>query len=722
MSGQLVKEAAESKASENMELAAGLASMEQELVESSRSSLANSPEERDKVPHHEEEQLRHSTSRSSRKKGEAAGATDAAESESAAAMKSMESSELRARNLSMETEVDRGGQADGQFSMSRSTRLQHLLDQVSQELEFKENGVADAFEEDPEVQKRKVKQLEAVILSSRESHARLANELSELRVKMLVVEQGDQAANRIKNSGSGRDASFQKAGGRQGGYRVPGEQLTRIVEEVEGSGKEGEESDTEVQAKLKELTLELEQANKAKARLEADLANKAETESKVKQLQELLQQTRERDREHSEQLARLQESAEVRHSINEEMKAQHDAQEEHGQERAQAQEDEQQKIDVDILKQELFSANEAKRIASNRLEDMRQEMEATKRRCEQSTMELLAMRQNQQSMAESGVTSAKFEEMKETMRSAIEERNVLKHTLEWKEVQWQSSMEHLELENAELKRNKAGEIAKIKKEMDKTVQDLKRKLQAAEQEKEELMRRAPVSAPGQPPSSASGMAGLLAALKCPSRLTDAAGGGNAGVGQNSPTEAVHCRHVGWQLMTILPTSVALLCDVPGLKVLDFSEGARATWGDNMSGTLVVSLLASPTSAAWLRRAIVTHQNLVSLEGSPGEVPGFAVHALGQLEFRDSGGRHFESSVTVAHMPTEPRLGKAATVVVVVEPPARKQHVPERGQGGRRAGSMHGARAGSAVMSIANSAVSDDVQPSDSASNIAARYM
>jgi len=142
----------------------------------------------------------------------------------------------------------------------------------------------------------------------------------------------------------------------------------------------------------------------------------------------------------------------------------------------------------------------------------------------------------------------------------------------------------------------------------------------------------------------------------------------------------------------------------------------------VAGTLVVALLASPTSAAWLRRAIVTHQNLASLEGSPGEVPGFAVHALGQLEFRESSGRPFEASVTVAHLPAEPRLGKAATVAVVVEPLLRKGR-PERGDGGRRGqGSSHGVRAGSAVMSQAASAVSDDVLPSDSASNIAARYM
>jgi len=467
--------------------------------------------------------------------------------------------------------------------------------------------------------------------------------------------------------------------------------LAQAADAIIGGGRGGEGSDKEFLSTIKQLKDQLAQSRVENSELKEDFAGReAELESKVQRLTESLKSAKEAPT-----------------SVKLDVEASQEAQPA-GQPNA----------ELDALKHELFLAVEAKRIASNRLEDMRQELEATQRRCDQTTAELKLLRTKYDSMEGqlskgSGAAEAEVKDLKGKLRQAEEERNVLQHTLEWKEVQWQSKMEHLEFEHAELKRRQEAEVANLKKQLDDTVADYKRKLEDAEREKAVLACSAN-SGGGQ----AAGGGGLLAFLRCPSRAEAASP--STTTGSNDP---MHCREVGWRLLKLVPTGMALLCEVPGLRVLDVTEQAKVTWGEGLAGSLVVSLLASPTSAAWLRRAIVTHQNLASLEGSPGDVPGFAVHQLGRLEFRDGGGQTFDSSVTVVHLPSEPKLGKAPTVVVIMEP-ALAPKPTRRAGGSRRSAIGGGTRAGSAVMSAVGGAsvVSDDVLPSDSASNIAARYM
>jgi len=624
-------------------------------------------------------------------------------------------------------------------------------------------------------------------MSSREKQSRLTDELSELRLQMLGMEHGHEARvddmqrqlweaqqqllhENLRSPGQGGAAGGGgKPSGRRGaGMRKmstwnSGSKLTSIEEEdkvsVDGSaaasgalsgvdsseignlhdfdgegveeeggsssrggrggggggGSSGDEApppakndkstanEEEYVATIEELKAQLAQARLEKSELQEDLAGReAELESKVQRLTEMLRVSRDT----------VAKTAEEKESAASKPEPEPEAV---SKEVAEVPKD---NTDVEALKHELFLAVEAKRIASNRLEDMRQELEATQRRCEQTASELRLLRQKTESMEGqlNNRDSSEIKELTSRVQNAEEQRNVLQHTLEWKEVQWKSKMEHLELEHAELKRRQEGEVAKLKKQLDDTISDFKRKLDAAEQEKAALARSGGLGS-GASGSVAAG--GLLALLRCPTRLADSGGTSYS----SGATDAAHCREVGWRLLGLVQGAMALLCEVPGLKVLDVTEGAKTTWGEGLAGSLVVSLLASPTSAAWLRRAIVTHQNLASLEGSPGEVPGFAVHTLGQLEFRDGGGRPFESAVSVAHLPVEPKLGKAATVVVVMEPLAKAE--PARKPGGSRRSALGGGtRAGSAVLSVAGGAsvVSDDVLPSDSASNIAARYM
>lgn len=696
--------------------------------------------------------------------------------------------------------------------LTETSRLQGLLDAANRELLIR--GQEDTHAVNSlkvgDSQKSRLKQLEAVIASSRESHTQLTSELSELRLQMLGMERGheakvddmqrmlNEASKRLQQGGTAAQprpmgslsgvAEGMRAGapGRRGNGVLPrkltratGAKLTCIDEEddnasIDGSiaasgnvsstggievgdlkdfdGEGGDAEDGSPLARISEkqnqenldliqhLTKQLTQARAEKAELREDLAgSEAELANKVQRLTELLRVSREGNQSAQQEMATLKESMagddatrsaqlDTLRSLLMASETESESKDALYQELVEqvAGKEAQQLLDAEAIKQELFRALEARRIASNRLEDMRLELEATQRRCEQSTAELRQIRDQQShgSIGDStGVSSAELEELRERLRNTVEERNVLAHTLEWKEVQWKSKIEHMELEHAELKRRQDQEVAALKKKLDDTVVDFKRKLDAAEQEKAHLAQSMQAAAAAAPQPAAPGPVNWLALLRCPSRQApEGSHGSGYPTFQGSPMDPAHCREVGWQLLTMVPTVIALLCDVPGLKVLGVSDGAKATWGEALVNSLVVSLLASPTSAAWLRRAIVTHQNLAALEGSPGEVPGFAVHALGQLEFRDASGRPFESSVTVAHLPAEPKLGKAPTVVVVVEPlnKGKKPHHGGDGQS-RRAGSAFGTRS-AAGHSTAMSVVSDDVLPSDSASNIAARYM
>mmetsp|Transcript_14090 Transcript_14090/g.30591 ORF Transcript_14090/g.30591 Transcript_14090/m.30591 type:complete len:819 (-) Transcript_14090:50-2506(-) len=625
--------------------------------------------------------------------------------------------------------------------------------------------------------RRHMLNLEAMALSSREKQIRLTSELSEMRLQMLNMERGqnkglrhqgsppDNANANANNGGNAtnvNNAYEDEPSHRHGNNRTkhpqrgPGNKLTSIEEEddeenvIEESTvlsentsvttKEGDPcnpvSVEEFKALIKDLKTQLSEARGENQELKEEFAGReAEQASKVQRLTELLRASREESssmqREptgplsgcvtptaaHTTGGSAVAEDTERGSSLSA-------TKGDDGEEPFAMESTSRDTASLEATKRELFLAREAKRIAGNRLEDMRQELEATRRRCDQHASELKTLKEQYASMegklSDPGITVQEVDQLRESISKATEEKNLMQHTLEWKEVQYKSKLEHLELEHHELKRRHRDELAQVKKQSEDALADCKRKMEAMESEKalSRSLGGASSSTSSADPA-ASGPLAWLAALRCPTRLE---------AGQSLSTsslDAVHCREVGWQLLSIVPSTIALLCEVPGLKILDNTEGARMAWGESLGGSLVVSLLFSPQSAAWLRRAIVTHQNLAALDGSPGSVPGFAVHTLGQLEFRDAHGQPFEAAVTVAHLPAEVKPNSSAALVIVVVEPLAKRAKPSQSRGGRRSGvgGMPVGRAGSAVLSAAGGAsvVSDDVLPSDSASNIAMRY-
>lgn len=372
-------------------------------------------------------------------------------------------------------------------------------------------------------------------------------------------------------------------------------------------------------------------------------------------------------------------------------------------------------------KEELFRALEAKRIAVNRIEDMKRELESTHRRHEVIVADFkMQLARAEQCGGRRGSVGrddhSELQSLREQLHGTIEDKNILTNKLECQEVSWKSKLDHMELENkqtvADLKRQHSDHIAKLQSKLDETKAEFKQRLAKAEQEKQEAEERA---APPVPSKNGAVAATWVSLLRCPTRMAEAGSklGAVPSATASGAPEALYCRDVSWQVLNSVHGVISFLCDSPGLKILQSSERANMIWGSNMLvGSLVVSLLAVPASAAWLRRAILTHQALAKMEGAAGDVPGFAIHTLGRLEFREGSNGSFESQVTVAHLPAEPRLGREASVVVLVEPlltaAANKRTESRSGRSEAR---------GQRTQSV----VSDDVQPDDSASNIAQRY-
>lgn len=384
------------------------------------------------------------------------------------------------------------------------------------------------------------------------------------------------------------------------------------------------------------------------------------------------------------------------------------------------------------MNEELHRMHEAKRIGDLRLEDMKRELESTNRRYETKLADLGAKLGKHEpggaSAAASTSSSAPSElgAVREQLQAVVEDQNVMAHTLEWKEVLWKAKLEHLELENrqqaSDLKHQHGEHVAQLQRKLNEQQAEFKQRELQWEQEKKELEERAAA----RPALSVAAIArGWLEQLRCPSRVHSlmsrdvaqqlgVAAGWQTSKSSSSGPDVVHCQEVCWQVLNSVHGTTALLCDSPDLKIQQASAQASATWGTQIVGSPVVSLLAAPASGAWLRRAILTHQTLANMEGAAGDVAGFAIHALGRLAFREGSHSSFESSVTVAHLPAEPRLGRKASVIVIVEP------VVDARAGGRRSGGR--SESGSFAHGDARqSTVSDDIAPSDSASNIATRY-
>jgi len=126
------------------------------------------------------------------------------------------------------------------------------------------------------------------------------------------------------------------------------------------------------------------------------------------------------------------------------------------------QQQDQDQLDIENLRQQLFMATAGKRVAETRAQDCKDAMTAMKLKHEQTVTDL--RRQIRRLKEDAGEVEQETDgiqeepekvgpmnevaQLRQEVVELTEERNVLINTLEWKEVQWRSSMEDLEQQMA----------------------------------------------------------------------------------------------------------------------------------------------------------------------------------------------------------------------------------------------------------------------------------
>eukprot|EP00929_Paragymnodinium_shiwhaense_P008441 TRINITY_DN11239_c0_g1_i1.p1 TRINITY_DN11239_c0_g1~~TRINITY_DN11239_c0_g1_i1.p1 ORF type:complete len:1039 (-),score=295.83 TRINITY_DN11239_c0_g1_i1:194-3310(-) len=476
--------------------------------------------------------------------------------------------------------------------------------------------------------------------------------------------------------------------------------------------------------KIESLTTQLIEVHLAKAELKEDMKDsEAQLAAKVDRLQNLLESSEAKNDAKENELWRLQCKTASESKIASTVETLQSQLNQQKQEKDRLQvvveeKDKSQAEETSQLHEEIHEAKESKRIALIRFEDLKQEMANAAARHEKMIEGLKAQIKAQQSSSgvspggdggeedDEGVpivgSAEETASVRKDLLATVEERNMLTHTLEWKEVQWKTKLETMEMEHAadmaEIKKKHKEQVATLKKQMKEQMaeatRDLQQKLLAAQSSVGK-------AAAAKAEQTQSVWTILAASMRCPTRAavgdTD---GGDGSIG------AACAQDVTWRVVNSMNAIMAVLCDFPNLAVKDASREASLVFG-NLQGRTLVNMLSGSTRAMWLQKAIRTHQDLAEMHGGPESVPGFAIHPLGRLQFKEASGRSVDFTVTVSHLPAEPILGKPCMLLVVLEPmPGERQHSSkaQREIGGHQQASS-------------SSVVSADVTPSDSVSNV-----
>lgn len=373
------------------------------------------------------------------------------------------------------------------------------------------------------------------------------------------------------------------------------------------------------------------------------------------------------------------------------------------------------------LWQQLCGALEAKRIAEGRVEEFKRAMMSMERQHNDVVAELKQQLlvangsgrgHHSSSGGDSGHSAAteEIEDLKQQLRSSTEERNVITNSLEWKEVQWKSKVENMEMNHsaaiADLRRRHESEVKELTLRLEGELTEVRQRLEDAQEKskQEEKVREPAVQAVA--PS-------WLTRLRCPTR-------GLPGAVSTSSDSAAYCQDVCWRILNTMQGITALLCSIRDYKILQATRTACMTWGSAaLHGQSVLTLVNGPARAAWLRKAFQMHQSIADTQNEG--VPGFVVRDLGCEEFTSKTGQTFDSSVITAHLPAEPGCNKEAALLVIIEPQANQRGTPSAAPSAVPQQPVGRVEPRGGNQSSAHSEVST-VDPSDSASNIFDRNM
>jgi len=274
-----------------------------------------------------------------------------------------------------------------------------------------------------------------------------------------------------------------------------------------------------------------------------------------------------------------------------------------------------------------------------------------------------------------GTLASQVASLKESLQNARAEMKEAQNTWAQKEANVTNQLRYVEEVLANTRQELEEKVAQLRRQLGAAAKEFKRRIADVE-------ARGSASASAESPESkgaldeaagpggGSTMRDFFAALKCPVRFAK-----GDSFTDKAPylADPAYCREVAWRMLNVAPRTMALLCEVPSLKVLDATESAKATFHTDHIGMNVVSICAMPVGAALLRKATLLTFPGELLETksqekeSTNEVPGLVVHTLGRLDLRGCHGSLFGAVVTIVYLPEEPLLGTAPTVAIVLNP-------------------------------------------------------
>lgn len=387
-----------------------------------------------------------------------------------------------------------------------------------------------------------------------------------------------------------------------------------------------------------------------------------------------------------------------------------------------AQQQAQQMEAVDALRARLCGAIESKRIADARLDEFKHEMKDAEARYKEEVKRLeQAIAQSQvapqefvpEASSEGIATNTTADELRNHLRAATEERNLLQHTLEWKAVDFESKIEEMDRQckatNMQTQKDYESKIQGMKQDHRNELDHLQKKL--------ELVKAA---------ASAGGDLGELRTkvaqpqprglfFPCPVRRHVPEPAATADPGIPGPCGFHFCQEICWRVVSSISDTISLLCRPQGLVIQQASRAASTFWtSDMLIGRSVLNLLGDATRAPWLRKAISTNQSLLEQSAdTSANIPGFAMHQIGNEVFKTQDSQSVRFRIICVHLLQDPSLrNRTVAVLIILEPAQREQDArwaTSRLGGRKKAPSVH--------LRSSRSVASEDIKPGDSVSNM-----
>jgi len=421
---------------------------------------------------------------------------------------------------------------------------------------------------------------------------------------------------------------------------------------------------------------------------------------------------------------------------------------------------------VEDRDRQLALANEAKRLTSIRLQDMKREMEAMEARHQKAMQDLearLALSSKDPLHSQDA-----GDEIWSRLVSAEEDSNMMRNELECQTVRWQSQIEMQQQQCAVVEAKLAEEhkLSAFHKDRGNAMEERLRQAHEALDARGASLRELEAKLAAREAGTGGGQGvgagievgvSLFSLLRCPARARALTPSAPVGA-------AVPCQSIVWQILSMMSGVMAVFCTGEDLTIQDASRHAFSIWGSSgLRGASFLSLIFDDAAREWIRNEMRFPICGAAAAGNSGGVtaargvnasnataPEFLLRQLGCIEFRNRLGSCFDSSVFYARLPadcahsevTNGPCVKPPAWVFVIEPLEQDEQGPSHGgvvheptglhcgPSNLRGQNTNGAQAGAlrqggpethrrraASIASVSSVRSDDINANDSISNV-----